>query len=115
MKWIEPKYSKESVKKAGWSILESDIDSKEFRQSAEIFHNWRAAHAFPMQIMLDLLRKNAIRVDKNALAVQRLKRVQSIVQKLSRESNMSLSRMEDIGGCRVVVTNSRNVSLFTLD
>ncbi len=109
MKWIEPKYSKERVKKAGKSIIEHPLESLEFREAIPIFHNWRAAHAFPMQIMLDLLRKNAIRIDKNALVVQRLKRVPSIFIKLTRENNMNLSRMEDIGGCRAVVANAKQV------
>lgn len=110
MKWIEPKHSKEKVKKAGKYLVHSDINSKEFYDSIPVFHNWRSAHAFPMQIMLDLLRKNAIRIDKKAIAVQRLKRVPSIIGKLIREKNMNLSRMEDIAGCRVVVDNVSHVT-----
>ena len=109
MKWIEPKYSKKRVKKAGRSIVHAPIESDDFQSAKPVFHNWRSAHAFPMQIMLDLLRKNSIRIDKNAFAVQRLKRVSSIVNKLFDEEGMSLSRMEDIGGCRVVVSNSSQV------
>ncbi len=110
MKWIETKFSKERVKKAGVSLLKSELGSDEFREASVIFHNWRSAHAFPMQIMLDLLRKNTIRIDRKALVVQRLKRVPSIFHKLSREGNMSLSRMEDIAGCRAVVENVGYVS-----
>ena len=105
MKWIEPKFSRKKVKKAGTHLVHADVESKEFTDSIPIFHNWRSAHAFPMQIMLDLLRKNAIRIDKNAIAVQRLKRVPSIMDKLIREEGMSLSRMEDIAGCRAIVSN----------
>lgn len=103
MKWIEPKYSKKQIAKAGDHLLRSPLDSDDFRGAVPVLHNWRSAHAFPMQIMLDLLRKNAIRVDRSAVAVQRLKRVESIFGKLYREKGMSLARMEDIGGCRVVV------------
>jgi Region found in RelA / SpoT proteins len=71
--------------------------------------NWRDAHAFPMQIMLDLLRKNALRIDDNALVVQRLKRAPSIFRKLFRERGMSLSRMEDIAGCRAVLNDTKQV------
>ena len=62
-----------------------------------------------MQIMLDFLRKNAIKIDKKSIAVQRLKRVISIYNKLEREKGMNLSRMEDIAGCRVVLQNSKDV------
>ncbi len=109
MKWIEPNYSKEKVKRAGISLLRADLGTDEFYNASLIFHNWRSAHAFPMQIMLDLLRKNSIRIDRRAIVVQRLKRVPSIFFKLVREKNMSLSRMEDIAGCRAVVDNSRYV------
>lgn len=108
MKWITPKHSKEKVKKAGASLIKEDVKSVEFQQAIPIFHNWRSAHAFPMQIILDLLRKNAIRIDRNALVVQRLKRIPSIFNKLWREKGMSLSRMEDIAGCRAVLGNVRN-------
>lgn len=114
MKWIEPKFSRNKVRKAGFQLLYSDVESKEFTGSIPVFHNWRSAHAFPMQIMLDLLRKNAIRIDKNAIAVQRLKRVPSILDKLIREKGMSLSRMEDIAGCRAVVSNVEHVKRIHL-
>jgi hypothetical protein len=46
-----------------------------------------------MQIRLELLRKNAIKIDQKTLVVQRLKRVPSILNKLRREEGMNLSRM----------------------
>lgn len=110
MNWIEPKFSREKVRQAGKALIKSNVKSKEFKEAVPVLHNWRSAHAFPMQIMLDLLRKNAIRIDKRALAVQRLKRASSILQKLYREEGMSLSRMEDIAGCRAVVDNSLYVN-----
>ncbi len=110
MKWIKPEFSNNKVKKAGDYLVKANVDNAKFRDSIPIFHNWRSAHAFPMQIMLDLLRKNAIRIDKNAIAVQRLKRVPSIYEKLIREKGMSLSRMEDIAGCRVVVDRIQHVN-----
>lgn len=109
MQWIEPEYSKEKVKKAGNFLASTETDDEKFRAAVPVFFNWRSAHAFPMQIMLDLLRKNAIRIDTHALVVQRLKRVPSILDKLVREKGMSLSRMEDIAGCRAVLPTVKNV------
>ena len=91
MTWVEPAYSKEKVKRAGHFIVKAPLESKEFKDAIPVFSNWRAAHAFPTQILLDLLRKNAIRVDPKALVVQRLKRVRTIAEKLFREKNMSLT------------------------
>lgn len=117
MEWTEPKNSKERVKKAGAKLLNTETNLfssketfQEFEDAVSVFHNWRAAHAFPMHIMLNLLRKSALRVDGKAVAVQRLKRVSSILEKLDREESMNLSRMEDIAGCRVVVENTSCVN-----
>ena len=107
--WIEPRFPKEQVKKAGVILISSDISPEDYERAFTILHNWRSSHAFPMQIMLDFLRTNALRVDQKALAVQRLKRVPSIIGKLEREQNMNLSRMEDIAGCRAVVSDVKQV------
>ncbi|MEQ1622407.1 MAG: hypothetical protein ABL919_13450, partial [Methylococcales bacterium] len=69
MSWIEPEFSKEKVKKAGEVLISTETDL--FYEASVILHNWRSSHAFPMQIMLDFLRKNAIKIDKNSIAVQR--------------------------------------------
>ena len=83
-KWIEPGFSRKKVNSAGKVIISAEIGSKEFDSAARVFLNWRSAHAFPMQIMLDFLRKNSLKVDKRAIAVQRLKRIFSIFAKLDR-------------------------------
>ncbi|MCK4415151.1 MAG: RelA/SpoT domain-containing protein [Candidatus Eisenbacteria sp.] len=105
MTWIVPQHSRNRVKRAGSSVLRADTHSDEFNQAVSVFLNWRAAHAYPMQIMLLLLRRHASRVDSRTIVVQRLKRTGSIFMKLHRERNMSLNRMHDIAGCRAVVRN----------
>ena len=110
MRWIEPKYSKKRIKKAGSILVHSDISSEEYAAELPVLQNWRSSHAFPMQVMLDFLRKNALRIDKKANAVQRLKRTDSIKAKLEKEKGMSLARMEDIAGCRVVLSDVRFVN-----
>lgn len=110
MKWIEPKYSKKQVAKAGKIITSREVSREKLKEYIPIFFNWRDCHAFPMQIILDLLRKNSLRIDKAALVVQRLKRAPSILNKLNREKGMSLSRMEDIAGCRAVLHNTSKVN-----
>lgn len=49
------------------------------------------------------LRQKVHRTASKALVVQRLKRIRSILAKLSKESSMRLTQMQDIGGCRAVV------------
>ena len=55
------------------------------------------------------LRHKARRVDKNSLVAQRIKRLSSINLKLRRFDWLSLSEMQDIGGCRAVVSSVRHV------
>jgi ppGpp synthetase/RelA/SpoT-type nucleotidyltranferase len=48
----------------------------------------------------------------NALVSQRLKRIPSIVKKLEIQENMQLSRMQDIGGLRIVVDTIQEANLI---
>ncbi len=107
-KWITLEYSKTAVRKAGDSlrILTSDSISEE---QLNILSNWRSSHAYPMQCMLTLLRHLTVKVDTTGIVVQRLKRLRSIESKLIKMKTMSLDRMQDIAGCRVVVENIKKV------
>ena len=104
-KWEEPKYSKKRVDKAGDEI----VKALHCQEDMDVFHNWRSAHTYPMQIMNYFLRDNSLYVDKNSIVVRRLKRAPSIIYKLRREPHMDLSRMEDIGGCRAILSTLNKV------
>ncbi|MGE4449497.1 MAG: RelA/SpoT domain-containing protein [Azospira sp.] len=84
-------------------MLQKDIDPKELEEALDVLANWRSAHAFPLNTITMDLRQKAKRVQPAALVVQRLKRTRSILAKLSKESSMRLTQMQDIGGCRAVV------------
>ena len=100
--WKEIKYSKKQIDKAGQTIIKKDISKEERKQCLEIIDNWRAVHAFPMRIFaMNLKRK--IEGRTGAIVVQRLKRLDTIVDKLARFPDMQLSRMQDLGGCRVIL------------
>lgn len=58
---------------------------------------------------LDTLEKKAFEVDKKPIVARRLKRAPSILSKLHRENGMKLDRMEDIAGCRIVVSTLSHV------
>lgn len=97
--WEVPKYSKSEINKAG-SIIADPSLSKEERDSALIIlNNWRASHAYPLQVICNNLRLR----NPDAIVVQRLKRLESITGKIERFPDMSLYRMQDLGGCRVIV------------
>ncbi len=97
--WEISKYSKSEINKAG-SIIAYSSSSKEDRDNAlMILNNWRAAHAYPLQVICSNLRSR----NPDAIVVQRLKRLDSITGKIERFPDMSLYRMQDLGGCRVIV------------
>ncbi|WP_186307778.1 RelA/SpoT domain-containing protein [Paraburkholderia sp. BCC1884] len=77
-----------------------------------VMSNWRASHQFPLNTFKINLRDRARSVDEYAFVAQRLKRAPSIVAKLSRFPNMRLTQMQDIGGCRAVLSTLADVTLL---
>jgi ppGpp synthetase/RelA/SpoT-type nucleotidyltranferase len=110
MEWIKPEYSKSEINHAGEILINEDSSEEQINEARKILDNWRAIHAYPMHIFKKRLKEKALLVDKNALTVQRLKRVPAIIRKLQRKyggrpPTMKLSQIQDIGGCRAVLAN----------
>ncbi|WIA97609.1 RelA/SpoT domain-containing protein [Curtobacterium sp. MCBA15_004] len=99
--------STSQVKKAGSRIRKflrgDDPDPGHFYDAVETMERWRAAHYTPLVSANNGLRSRARTIGVEAEVSQRLKRRQTILDKLGREPNLDLSRMQDIGGCRAVV------------
>lgn len=104
MAWLEkPDYSRSDVKRAG-NVLAGHIpcprdeaEKAEITRWFKIAHNWRASHIVPMQrVRLELAHKTR---KIGAIAVARLKRMQSIRKKLP---SRSLHQIQDIAGCRAI-------------
>ncbi len=55
------------------------------------------------------LKSRADSIDQNAVVSQRIKRLESISKKLSIQPKMKLSQMQDIGGCRAVLSSVTRV------
>src|SRR3989338_6842963 len=111
MNWTEPKgFSKSKIDHAGATLINEKASLEEKEKALEILDNWRAVHKYLMHIFRKRLKRVSERMDKNALSVQRLKRLPSILKKLQRgyhgkKPTMNLSQMQDIAGCRVVMSN----------
>ncbi|MEO7503735.1 MAG: RelA/SpoT domain-containing protein [Sphingomicrobium sp.] len=102
----EPKYSKGRVDRAGQRIgtpQQTDDD-------LEVLENWRAAHANILNTFKTLL-YNRVK-DIHVQIAQRFKRRPTIIDKLTREPDMRLSRMHDIAGCRVIFTDIDDLNSF---
>jgi ppGpp synthetase/RelA/SpoT-type nucleotidyltranferase len=112
MEFTVPHYKRERVNIAGAHLVNSlddpfDYDAKwpNYFENLNIVNNWRSAHAYPLLVMRVTLGRYAKKIDRDALVAQRIKRLVSIGVKLDRERKMKLSQMQDIGGCRAVVSS----------
>jgi hypothetical protein len=109
MAWTRPLYSTESVTEAG-RILIAELTSREDRERAlAVTNNWRSSHAFPLNTFQMTLRRVARNFDLDATVAQRMKRRASIIAKLQRLDWLSLAEMQDLGGCRAVLSDVEQV------
>lgn len=110
MAFVEPKYKKSQINKAGRILVNPEGYSQEERYWADlVLANWRACHGYPINTFQALLRLRLKAIDKKAIVAQRMKRAPSIILKLQRFEGMNLARMQDIGGLRAVVNSIERV------
>lgn len=106
--WATPQFTRTQVDAAG-DVLVGGAPGPQLENALAIINNWRSSHAYPLHATKMTLKDRSKRVDRAALVAQRLKRLSSIDAKLRRFGEMKLSRMHDIGGCRAVLRNVREV------
>lgn len=106
--WKKPEYSKRQINEAGHKIIDPNITDEERKHALEIIDNWRAAHAYPMHTFAINLKRQVADIE-GAVVVQRLKRLDTICGKLKRFPDMQLYRVQDLGGCRVIVPTIADV------
>lgn len=108
-KYVTPKHSRPDITRAGKALVNPDTDPMTMTWALDVINNWRAAHAYPLNAIAMNLRNRARKRDQRAIVAQRLKRLTSIERKLNRFPSMRLIQMQDIGGCRAVVTDLLDV------
>ncbi|REE24426.1 RelA/SpoT family protein [Winogradskyella pacifica] len=103
-------FSKKEISKAGLLILSSK--SIEARNTAlEKINEWRANHLHPLNVMKNaLLRITEKQNIEPILVSQRLKRLTSIEYKLDLNESMGLGGMQDIGGFRAVLKDTKDLA-----
>ncbi|PHR58201.1 MAG: (p)ppGpp synthetase [Arcobacter sp.] len=106
------KYSRNRVKKAGKELAEN----KNVSESMDILSFWRAKHASPLERAYKLIEKEVSNISSSSdkrfapVIAKRLKRTNSILKKLTRtDLNTDLHTMNDIGGCRVILSSRKKV------
>jgi ppGpp synthetase/RelA/SpoT-type nucleotidyltranferase len=107
VKWAVPKFAKGEVNRAGIFVAKhfanADPYLEEFYDAMQVVNNWRSSHSYPLHAVKQILNNRAKTIDPRALVAHRLKRFPSIALKLARFPQMSLTQMQDIGGCRAVM------------
>ena len=110
--------SKSQVKKAGRTVRHAarrrttqtaGPSAQEFMDALEVIRAHRATFRTPLVSANNGLRSMVKTLGLDGRVSQRLKRMQTIVNKLVREPMLSLDTMQDIGGCRVVLPSRSDV------
>jgi ppGpp synthetase/RelA/SpoT-type nucleotidyltranferase len=110
MAWAKPEYSREKVNAAGNVLMARPTRIQmEFQEALNIINNWRASHNFPLNTFQTRLRKLSKDIDTDSIVAQRIKRLASISHKLDRFQDMKVTQIQDIGGCRTILSTIDHV------
>lgn len=88
-----------------FSINGEQVVNAVYKDALTVLNNWRASHAYPLHVVTTTLKHQ----NPNVIVVQRLKRLDSILGKIERFPTMNLYKMQDIGGCRVILDSIDDV------
>lgn len=107
-------YSKKELKRAG-RIVRKKIGN--LKESREVIIKFRKNHERSLGVIFHLLRASCryLEID-NSIIVSRLKRIETITEKLQRASldgktqnRTCVSNMDDIAGCRLILPTIKNI------
>lgn len=113
MAYAQPDYSPQIVDLAGDALIDY-ADALNYFEDAgldylDVIRNWRLSHAYPLNTFQMTLRNRTRAVDLTGVVAQRIKRPESIENKLRRKADLKLSVIQDIGGCRAIVGSVEQV------
>lgn len=100
MAYSPPRYSRSRVDRAGHALATQSATSEDHA----VINDWRTSHALPLNVVYMRAKRLGGALDPKALYSQRIKRLPSIETKFRRNPKMQLTRMQDLGGCRVVLS-----------
>ncbi len=75
----------------------------------EALQEYRTSHQIPLTNIFKSICKIAKSIHPSSIATYRIKRFESIINKLDRYPEMRFSRMWDIAGCRIILRNEEEV------
>ena len=112
MAYDKPPCTHNQIDRAGKTFFNDKLGTQERASAIAQIWNWRSAHSYPLNAIHMTLRNRALKVDSTANTAQRLKRLQSILRKLGRQSTMQMSQMQDLGGCRAILPGMARLNML---
>lgn len=100
--WGTPKHSSKAIDRAG-KVLRGSGDGLAEDEAVRVYDDWRTLHEGAITHFRPMLVAHATAIDPTSIVVSRLKRLDTVRRKLDRSPTMALSKMEDVGGLRVVL------------
>lgn len=112
--------SKKDIRKAGdviRSCRKEDKDKEEYSEALLKLKQYRENHTLALQKFAPLLESKLKRLGllESSIVSSRVKRLDSIMIKLDRMPRMQLSRMDDLAGVRIILTNMNDLNDFIND
>jgi RelA/SpoT family protein len=107
--WAQPPRdtSRREISRAGDVLI--GVEHGDLGAALDLVNRWRAAHAFPLNSFQVTLR-DRVKRHGAGIVTQRLKRLEAILIKLERfNPQMRLAGVQDLGGCRAVVSGPNDV------
>lgn len=99
-------YNNSDITKSGKILANTKSTASALQEAERIISNWRIYHYYPILTIQGTLRNHVKRMsDYQSIVVQRLKKMQTIKEKLKRYPTMRLHTMQDVGGCRAIFSS----------
>lgn len=111
MAYSRLRFSRGQVDKAGANFIKESSLALALPkdEETEVINNWRLSHALPLLVIKRTLENRAKRIDPSANVAKRIKRLSSIEAKLRNLSGFRLTQIQDIGGCRAILSGINDV------
>lgn len=105
--------SKNNINRLGkeiYELLEKGLSPTSAQ--LEMLQNMRLQYKEPLKLACDELTQILNRVDNKGIITYRVKRIESIINKIKRNPRMALARMQDIAGIRCILENEKKIYQF---
>lgn len=114
MPWPSPKYSRNQVRKTGKNIAKSEDRNGRLLSTvpddAKVLENWQASHGAVLNSAQVWLHR--LGAENRPIYGERLKRTETIVDKLRTGRSLDLSSMHDIAGTRLIFKTEHRLNNF---